>query len=594
MADRFSKARSIDDPAFEINQVPSTLNTTSVIHQNLTPSDPQQKEVEDKQKNHDPESLMFEAHPPKKSWKFILIFAALCVTIFLVALDASVVTTALPTITRKLDSNAQYVWIINAYLLASTAVQPLFGQMANILGRRILIIISIILFAVGSLISGAASKTTMLVAGRTIQGVGGGGISTLVEVVVSDLVSLRERGKWISIIGSMWTLGSVTGPVLGGALAQASWRWVFYINIPFAAIALVLIILFLRLKHDRVSSIREKILRIDIVGNFILISSVIAILLALSWGGIIYQWSSWRTIMPIIAGAVGICIFLIFQSSPYCKEPTMPLRIFTNRTSAATLSISFLQSVVLYWAILMLPIYFQAVLEASPAKSGIMLFPLVISSSPAGIIAGILISKTGHYRIFHFLGFGLMTLSTGLFSLVTNHSPTVLWIIFQLIFGIGSGVIFTSCLPPILASLPASDTAVGVATWAFLRSFGSVFGIAIPSTIFNFHVNSLLGLVDDTPTRALLANGGAYQHASAKFLKSLSNRPVLQDEVFHVYIDSLHLVWLVSIAFAGLGIPLALFVEGLKLSSDVQSDFGLDDHKPQVDQRCLDHNAECL
>lgn len=171
-------------------------------------------------------------------------------TTFLAALDTFIISTALPTIAAEPNSQTLYVWTINAYLLAATAVQPLFGQAANIFGRRSLNLLSVALFALGSGVAGGEHNTAMMIAGRSVQGVGGGGINTMVEIVVYDLVSLRERGKYVGIIGSMWAIGSVVGPVLGGAFAQkATWRWIFYINLPLAGAALALLIPFLRLRY---------------------------------------------------------------------------------------------------------------------------------------------------------------------------------------------------------------------------------------------------------------------------------------------------------------------------------------------------------
>lgn len=172
-----------------------------------------------------------QPEPPKKGWRFVVIFCALCMTAFLSALDTSIISTGLPTIAAELNSETLYAWTINSHLLASTAVQPLFGQAANIFGRRSLTLLSVVLFLLGSGIAGGASSTAMMIGGRTVQGIGGGGFNTMVEIVVCDLVSLRERGKYVGLIGSMWAIGSVVDPLLGGAFAQyASWRWIFYIT----------------------------------------------------------------------------------------------------------------------------------------------------------------------------------------------------------------------------------------------------------------------------------------------------------------------------------------------------------------------------
>ncbi|KAJ5508261.1 MFS transporter [Penicillium freii] len=195
----------------------------------------------------------------------------------------------------------------------------------------------------------------------------------------------------------------------------------------------------------------------------------------------------------------GLAGFLVYEASPAVKEATIPISLFTNRTSLTTYLLSFLYGIILYCACYFLPVYFKAVLEASPTRSGIMLLPISTTTAPFGVIAGVIITATGHYRIFHFLGFGLMTI---------------------ILFRVGAGIIFTSCLPAILAALPESEVASTTATWSFPRSFGSVWGTAIPSAVFNSHVNKLAASIPDAVTRTLMVNGGAYEHATVTFIRS--------------------------------------------------------------------------
>ncbi|KAI9830146.1 MAG: COP9 signalosome complex subunit 1 [Sarea resinae] len=524
---------------------------------------------------------MSSSPPPgsrkKQGWRFHLIFVALCLTVFLAALDTSIISTALPTIARDLNSEKLYVWTINSYLLASSAVEPQFGQAANIFGRRVLMILAVLLFALGSGLSGGASSTAMMIAGRTLQGVGGGGINTMAEIIVCDLVSLRERGKYVGLIGAVWAVAAVVGPVVGGAFSQhVTWRWVFYINLPLVGVSLALLIPFLQLRYKREGSIRDRLARIDFLGNTILVLSVIAILLALTWGGTEHPWASWRTIVPLVLGAVGLAAFLFYESTPFCKEPTMPMRLFSNRTSSAAFLMSFIHGMLLYWSCYFLPVYFQAIKDASPTRSGVMLFPIATVTAPFGVMAGILITVTGHYRVFHFVGFGLMTIGLGLFTLLDVQSSTGYWVGFQIIFGAGTGLVFTSCLPTILAALPESEVATATATWTFLRSFGSVWGVAIPSAIFNTRVNTLVSRVSSGSVRAALVDGGAYEHATAAYIRTFDADPALKSTVMGIYVDALKTVWQASIAFAGVGFLIALLVKQLKLREELNTEFGLE------------------
>ncbi|OQD86220.1 hypothetical protein PENANT_c008G02038 [Penicillium antarcticum] len=406
--------------------------------------------------------------PHKKSpWQFWAVFPALCMTTFLSALDTSILSTALPTIALDINAGESYMWITNSYILSSTVVLPLFGQTSNIFGRRWVLILSVVIFAVGSGLAGGADNTVQIIAGRTIQGIGGGGINTLVDTVICDLVPLRQRGKYVALMAAVWAVGTVVGPVLGGAFAEyTSWRWIFYINLPLSAVSLILLLLFLRVSHPRAGvTIWQQLRRVDYIGNAILAATVVAVLLALSWAGIDYPWSSWRVL------------------SRFCQEPSIPTKLFSSGTAA--------------------------IRSSTATESGLFVLPITAAIAPFGIITGVLIASTGKYRAYHFLGYICLTAAIGLFSLLNEHSPAGHWAGFQVLFGAGSGMIFSSTLPPIQASLPDSDMATATATWAFMRSFGCIWGIAIPTTVFNARVQKLLYRVSDVSMREKLANGGA-------------------------------------------------------------------------------------
>ncbi|RYP32758.1 hypothetical protein DL767_005049 [Monosporascus sp. MG133] len=545
------------------------------------PAEEEAQEQREQEQEHDGTSTQCNGPlpPKKKTWHFWAIFPALCVTTFLSALDTSILSTALPTIALDIDAGELYMWITNSYILSSTVVLPLFGQTANIFGRRWMMIISVIIFAVGSGMAGAANNSGLIITGRTIQGIGGGGINTLVDIVICDLVPLRQRGKYVALMAAVWAVGTVVGPVLGGAFAEyVSWRWVFYINLPLCAASLLLLVLFLRVTHPRGSgTMWQQLQRVDFVGNAILTAAVVSILLALTWAGTAYSWTSWRILVPLILGLAGLFLYYGHQTSRFCSEPSIPLQLFSSGTAMCALWIAFVQSVLLYWVGYFLPIYFQAIRSATATESGLYVLPITAAIAPFGIITGILIAVTGKYRVFHFLGYILLTASSGLFSLLDDRSPTRDWAGFQVLFGAGSGMIFSSTLPPIQASLPESDVATATATWAFMRSFGCIWGIAIPTTIFNARVQELLYRVSDASLREQLADGGAYAMASEGLMRALSNAPQLMAEVLSVYQDSLRWVWWIAIPFGGIGLLLCIPIKQLVLSEDLHTEFGLQD-----------------
>ncbi|KAM4057562.1 major facilitator superfamily protein [Hirsutella rhossiliensis] len=511
-----------------------------------------------------------------KGPRFWLVFAAIALTTFLAALDTSILSTALPTIAAALGSEELYLWITNAYLLASTATIPIFAQAANIYGRRSLTLLAVCLFALGSGLCGGASSTAMMIAGRAVQGIGGGGILTMSEIVICDLVSIRERGLYAGVIGGIWAIAAVVAPILGGAFAQgSSWRWIFYLNLPISGLALALLALFLELHRPPAGPLRDQLARIDWGGSAILIASVASVVLALGWGGTRYPWSSWRVALPLVLGLAGHVAFFAYQAAPWLREPTMPLRIFGNRTSALCLVISFLHSMLLFWACYFLPVYFQAVREASPMRSAVMLFPIATTSAPAGVLAGVFITKTGRYRVWQLLGLGLMSLGCGMCNLLNATSPTGQWVGFQLLLGFGFGFVFTSTLPPILASLAESDVATATGAWTFLRNFGSVWGLAIPGAIFNTYSSNAASRVSNPVVREMLVDGGAYERATKQFMLTLDGSPGLKSEVAQLYVDGLRVMWQASIAFALLAFACALFVPTVELRDELNTEFGL-------------------
>ncbi|KAK3296400.1 major facilitator superfamily domain-containing protein [Chaetomium fimeti] len=512
-------------------------------------------------------------------WRFWAILVALSFTSILAGLEIGCIATAMPTMVKELGSGGHsetiYVWVANAYFLTMTAFQPLYGQASNIFGRRTMTLLSVILFAIGSAVSGAATSMAMLVVGRAIMGAGGGGILVMIEIIICDLCPLRDRPKYLGMVMSIFGVAMCVGPLIGGGLAEhASWRWIFYLNLPVSAVSLVPLLLFLRVRYNR-DSIGRMLMKVDWGGNALFAASVTAVLLALSWAGTEYPWSSWRTLVPLILGILGLGVFLGIESTTLIAQPTMPLRLFAHRTSLGAFGLTFIASILTYWMAYWLPIYFQAVKESTPTQSGIDTLPVSMIMIPFSILAGGGVTAAGRFRPFQFIGISLFTVSMGLFSMLDIDSSKGYWVGFQVVAAAGSGMLLTCTLPAVQAPLPDSDVAIATATWGFLRSFGGVWGIAIPTAIFNSHVNSLLdgGRVGDATVADSLRNGGAYGLASIGFIQSLPQD--IKHQVKTVYVDSLRLIWQVAIGFGLLGFLVALVIKEVKMREDLKTDFGL-------------------
>ncbi|KAJ4397737.1 hypothetical protein N0V93_001972 [Gnomoniopsis smithogilvyi] len=528
---------------------------------------------------HETKDTTMSGHPASsthKGYRFWAIILALCITGLLGALENTVVTTSLPTIVDKLALDRNYIWVTNIFFLTSAAVQPLFGQLANIFGRRWLTMFIVAVYTLGSGICGGANSGAMLIAGRAVQGIGSGGVNMIVDVIVSDLVPLRERGNYIAIILTVYAIGTSIGPFVGGIIVErTTWRWVFWINLPVGGVALVVLFLFLRVSSAKEMTLLQKMKRIDFVGNAMIMASSVAILYALTYGGSLYSWSNARVVVPLVLGLVGLVLFLFFEGSNWVREPVTPVRLFTHRTGAIVGINTFLNSALLYWAMFFLPVYFQAVLGSSPAWSGVQLLPIVLVAVPGAIIAVIILTKFGRYKHLHVVGFALVTLSLGLFSLLDQHSSTAEWVIFQIIGALGSGMILNTLLPAFQAGIPESDQAAATASWAFIRSFGNIWGVAIPAAIFNNRFQSLSYQISNSQVRSDLSGGNAYEHASHAFIESLPEPA--RTETVGVYVEALKLVWYISVVFCGLACLLALFEAEIELRKELDTAYGMED-----------------
>lgn len=517
----------------------------------------------------------------KKSFGFWMIVVSLCLTVLVSSMDATIVVTAFPTISRDLDAEKQYVWVANSFVFASTTVQPLVSQLSDIFGRRNPMLISIVLFALGSGIAGGATNVAMLIGGRTVQGLGSGGIMVLVELIVCDLVSLRERGQFLGIIMGFAGIGVTVGPIVGGALAQANWRWIFWLNLPPCGAALLVMIFYLKMKHKREETWKAALIRVDYFGSVLFIASISAILLGLVMGGTIHPWSSWRIIVPLVLGFLGWAAFHVFEASRFCKEPSIPPRIFGNRTTFAALILNLIGAMLLEWVTFFLPIYFMGVRTDSPLKAGINVLPYTVIMIPFSMIAGVIMTKTGLYRPLHWAGFGLLAVSCGLISMLDSRSSKAEWVWFELINGAGQGLIMMTLLPTVLAPLPESDVGAATGTFSFLRGFGFVWGITLPSIIFNGQFDKYLPEIDSAVLRGLLENGAAYGYASGGFMATLE--PKDREQVVRVFTKAMEAVWQAAAAFAALGFWGVWVEKHVELRTELQTEYGIDEKKKVKD-----------
>lgn len=486
------------------------------------------------------------------------------------------VSTALPTISQSLSLGPNSSWVATAFLLASIVFQPLYGQLADIWGRRHLMMVAVVIFGAGSGIAGYANNCAVLVFGRIIQGMGSGGIDLFAELILCDIIPLKKRGHYVAIKAAVYALGTTVGPLLGGVFAQTNWRWCFGINLPVCIIALVLMWFWLQLNSGhswKGLSVLQQIGQVDYVGIILLTAAVVLILCALTLAGTVYSWSDPAIVVSLSGGFSGIIAFIFWERSRRCSHPIMAPHVFSNRTTIAALAITTIHGFVTYGFQFYLPPFFQAVLGASPSQSGVLILPCSLTIVVLAAVGGPLLAKFGKYRLMHLAGFALMV--AGLVPCITfqDAGSVALWILLSFLVGAGSGIIVSTTLPTVLVELTDKENAAATGSWAFLRGLGSLFGVAIPNAVFNAQFSATLYSVEDAYARNELSNGQAYEHASAAFISKFDGH--VKEQILGAFTASFKLVWIIFLALAVLGL-LATFLERqVQLRRELDSEFGL-------------------
>ncbi|KAM0498707.1 hypothetical protein ACHAP8_005926 [Fusarium lateritium] len=483
-----------------------------------------------------------------KDYRFWMIMVTLILATILASLESTVVITSLPTIVNDLKLGSSYIWVTNVFFLTTACVQPLFGQLCNIWGRKKVMMAIFALYTLGSGIAGGANGGAMLIAGRTIQGIGSGGITMANDVIISDLVPLRYRGNYIAILLLVMTVGFAIGPFLGGVIVEnTTWRW----------------------------STMEKLKRIDYVGNAILIGSSVSILIALTWAGPVHPWSDVRILAPRIIGLLGLVGFVIYEGSGIPSEPVMPIRLFPSRTSYIVYANTFLNQLLIMWLYYFLPLYFQAVKMSTPSRSGVQMLPVALIAIPGAALSAFMLSRWGKYKGLHISGFFIMTLGVGLFGLLEEDSPPVAWVLVQFLPAIGSGFLLNTLLPAFQASTEEIDQAAATGTWSFIRSLGTVWGVAIAGTVFNSYTKQYAHMIDNELARETLHSGDSYQSATRAFILQFDE--ATQEQLCHVFMLSLRKVYVISVAFSGLAFFLSMLEKEIPLREDLDTQYGLEE-----------------
>lgn len=409
----------------------------------------------------------------------LLVMIGIMLAMLLAALDQTIVATAMPRIVTDLKGLEHLSWVITAYLLASTVVVPIYGKLSDIYGRKPFILVAVVIFLTGSILSGFSQNMFQLIIFRAIQGLGGGAIFANAFAVIGDLFPPAERGKWQGLFGAVFGLSSVIGPSLGGWLTDnISWRWNFFINIPIGILA-ILVISFLMPKIA--SDIKDR--SVDYLGSICLTIGLVSLLLGFVWGGNQYPWSSLQIISLFVLSAVSFLVFGLVENKAH--EPVLPLDLFKNSIFSVSMLIVFLTGIGMFGGILFVPLFSQMVLGITATSSGTILTPLMLSMVISSVISGQVISRTGHYKWLAVIGLLVVTIALYLLSGMSAQTTSMELLIRMILMGIGLGTSFPVFTLAVQNAFDHSKMGVVTASTQLFRSVGGTVGTAVLGGVFN-------------------------------------------------------------------------------------------------------------
>ncbi|HEY8588856.1 MAG TPA: MDR family MFS transporter, partial [Naasia sp.] len=412
--------------------------------------------------------------------------SGLLLGMFVSILAATVVGTSLPVIVSDLggDQNA-YTWVITSTLLATTVSTPIWGKLADLFSRKVLVQLALVIFVVGSGLAGLAQNTDMLITFRVLQGLGAGGLTALVQVVIADLVSPRERGRYAGLLGAVMAVGTVGGPLLGGFITDAwGWRWNFYVAVPFAVAALILLQLTLHLP------VHKRRVRIDYLGAVLVSAAVSLLLIWISLAGHQFEWNSWQTYLMVGGALVLTGLFILTEFK--VAEPIIPLSLFRDRTFTLAVLASISVGVAMFGSSVFLGQYMQLARGKTPTESGLMTLPMVIGLLLSSIVIGQVISRTGRWKRYMVTGSVLLIIGVALMTTIRYDTEFVLVAIFMFVMGAGVGMVMQNLVLVVQNSVRASQLGVASAGVAFFRSLGGTIGVTVMGAVLGNRVIELV------------------------------------------------------------------------------------------------------
>ncbi|TMC45974.1 MAG: MFS transporter [Chloroflexi bacterium] len=487
-----------------------------------------------------------------------VIFSGLMLALLIASLDQTIVATALPTVVSDLGGLSQLSWVVTAYLLTSTVSTPLWGKLGDLYGRKRLFQAAIVLFLLGSALCGLSQNLAELILFRGLQGLGGGGIFVLSQAIIADVVPPRQLGRYQGVFGAVFGVSSVAGPLLGGFFVETlSWRWIFYINLPLGAAALLVLALALAASGEPGQH------RIDYLGTVLLTVAASSLILLTSLGGSIAPWGSAPIILLAIVASVFTLGFVLVEQR--AVEPVLPLPLFRNAVFSLSSAIGFVVVFALYGATTYLPLFLQVVNGASPASSGLRLLPMILGLLLTSITSGQLISRWGRYKAFPIAGTAVMTLGMFLLSRLSEHTSVLVESLSMAVLGLGVGLVTQVLVMAVQNAVDYRNLGAATSGVIFFRSIGGAFGTAIFGAIFSnqlaSHLASLAPSLPSGISLSMTESVAAIQHLPTS----------VRAEVVHAYAQSLSTVFLVTVPIVAVAFILSWLLPEVRLRTTTQA-----------------------
>lgn len=453
------------------------------------------------------------------------VLAALMITLLLSALDQTIVGTALPTIIAELNGVDRYTWVITAYLLTSTTVIPMVSKLSDQFGRKWFLIIAVIIFLIGSALSGASQSMNQLIGFRALQGVGGGMLASLVFTLVGDIFTPAERARWQGLFSGVFGLASVVGPSLGGWITDnTTWRWVFYVNIPLGIISLALLFFFLPANisiRTATAGGRNALSRIDWIGAITSAAATVLLLLGLTWGGSTYPWGSWQVISALVASGILFVLFIVAETR--VSDPILPLDLFKNQIFTAGALLALTVGLMMFAVVIYLPIYLQGVLGVKATNSGVEITPMVVTLAIAAALIGFVIARVGRYQFISIIGGIVLVGGVYLLSTMDVSTSQQTVVLYMIVIGVGLGLLQPVMTLAVQNAIPRNRLGAGTGAVTYLRTLGATLGTAIVGAVVTNASETYLN-----PRLATIQGGTRLVTSIRTFTGTLTNSQSLQ------------------------------------------------------------------